>query len=81
MFCFGLALLEMIFTDMAAHAGQHAFKFLNWILNSGRKNKLLRLIEDETLKDFLNCALHEIQEERHSLKQLYQHAYFDPVNN
>jgi len=53
---------------MAALSGQHAFKLINWVLNSGRKQELLNMIEDDNFRDCLSCALHENQDERSDLK-------------
>jgi hypothetical protein len=53
---------------------------LNWVLNSGRKDRFLNLIDDEILRDFLRCALQSNQDERSDLKTLIQHPFFDPVN-
>jgi len=39
----------------------------------------LNLIDDEIHKDFLECALKENQDERSDLKELLQHAFFDPA--
>lgn len=67
MFCFGLALLEMISAEIV---GAHTFKYLNRIMNKGGKKKMLESIEDELLRDFLSVTLEENSEKRASIEQL-----------
>lgn len=45
-FCFGLALLEIVCSEMATQTGQHTFKFLNRVLNSGKRERILHMIDD-----------------------------------
>ena len=39
------------------------------------------MIEDTQFRDCLSCALHENQDERSDLKQLFEHAFFDTTEN
>lgn len=55
-FCFGLALLEMVSAELV---GPHTFKYINRLLNKGHKPKILESIEDELLRDFLSKSLEE----------------------
>lgn len=43
-YCFGLCLLEMISSDIQV---PHAFKYLCKLINQGKKNEILNMIQDE----------------------------------
>jgi serine/threonine protein kinase len=74
-FCFGLALLEMVYAETVSAQNQHPYRLLCRCLNNGKKDKLLGMLQDATLRDFLSHALDK-SEERWSLGQLQEHEFF-----
>lgn len=38
------------------------------------------MIEDQSLRDFLKCALQQNREQRSTLYELAKHSFFDPEN-
>lgn len=68
--------MELVYAETASSQGQHPYKFLCRCLNNCKKEKLLNMLQDATLRDFLAKALAKSEEERWSLGQLQEHEFF-----
>ena len=72
-FCFGLALLEMLCSELN---GPTAFKHLCKISNDLGTQKILDYITNSDLRELLSKALEEHHDKRATLEELNTHQFF-----
>jgi hypothetical protein len=63
-YCFGLIVVEMISSDLNV---PNAFKYLCRLINQGKLNEILSMIDDPIMQDFINHTLHVNPNDRWSV--------------